>query len=335
MTKKILIIIICSLLLLECKKNNISQEHSSLPFQDTFIKVRDQDQVFFIQPTLKYIDSLKNTFKNKDDFYTIADDANYYTAEAGNLLIKNNIDTVNVKNDKILYAGEKKIILSTYKPWSLLLYKKGGIFKNIDPIDLFSSNEKIIPVFFNNNYKKNGDYKRIVSNENDITDSLKSVYKILQKKECDLNEDGLNDIVLIFQPLKPFIQTDKITLDSPVYVLMNKGKNKFQVYQNKNIIYSFIPNSPAEGFRDLIIKNNFFTIEQQEGSGWFLVDSYTTFKYDKTKREIILSKYGKSFTDRRNPEKSITDEIYTTKNFGVKNFENVTEDLLNNLTYKK
>ncbi|SFI50085.1 DUF3828 domain-containing protein [Halpernia frigidisoli] len=148
-----------------------------------------------------------------------------------------------------------------------------------------------------------------ITNKEEIINSLESSYKLIQSKQYDLNGDGFNDIFLVFEPIKTFTQEDEITLDSPVYILMSDGKNKFHVFKNKNIIYTFIPNSPAEGFRNLTIKNNFFTIEQQEGSGWFFIDSYTTFKYDKITKEIVLTKYGESFTDRRDPDKVIPDKV--------------------------
>lgn len=54
------------------------------------MRIENKNLVIFITSTLSYIDSLKNSFKNEDDFYTIADDANFYTAEAGNYIIKKN-----------------------------------------------------------------------------------------------------------------------------------------------------------------------------------------------------------------------------------------------------
>ncbi len=162
----------------------------------------------------------------------------------------------------------------------------------------------------------------LVANENEIINSLKfDNYHILKNEKCDLNEDGLNDIILIFSISKEFNQQDETTLDSPVYILINTGENNFEVYKNKHIIYTFMPNTPAEGFRNLAIKNNFFTIEQQEGGGKFFIDTYTTFKYDKQNKTIILSKYGKSYTDRNDPDKLIPDKIYTSKNFKIITFE--------------
>ncbi len=174
------------------------------------------------------------------------------------------------------------------------------------------------------NFKKDNSpiSTNLVANENEIINSLKfDNYHILKNEKCDLNEDGLNDIILIFSISKEFNQQDETTLDSPVYILINTGENNFEVYKNKHIIYTFMPNTPAEGFRNLAIKNNFFTIEQQEGGGKFFIDTYTTFKYDKQNKTIILSKYGKSYTDRNDPDKLIPDKIYTSKNFKIITFE--------------
>ncbi|WP_379968304.1 DUF3828 domain-containing protein [Epilithonimonas sp. UC225_85] len=164
--------------------------------------------------------------------------------------------------------------------------------------------------------------KNVLVNESEIIDSMKlDNYQIIKNEKCDLNGDGLSDVILIFNPTKEFTQQDETTLDSPVYILINKGGNTFEIYKNNHLIYTFMPNTPAEGFRNLIIKNNFFTIEQQEGGGKYFIDSYTTFKYDNQSKNIILSKYGKSYTDRNDPDKLIPDNIYTSKDFKTITFE--------------
>ncbi|MBV6878680.1 hypothetical protein NG800_002210 [Epilithonimonas ginsengisoli] len=158
-------------------------------------------------------------------------------------------------------------------------------------------------------------------------------YKLIFEKKCDLNGDGLQDIILVVSIKKEFTQNDIITLDSPIYVLLNNGDKTYKSLRNRDLIYTFMPNTPAEGFKDVVVKNNYFTIEQQEGAGWLFIDTYTTFKYDITKKEIILSKYGRSFTDRRDPDKSIRDEIYTSKDFKTINFENANSDDLKKLNH--
>ena len=89
------------------------------------------------------LDSLKNTFKNLDDFYTMADDAHYYMSEAQNFIGNKKIDTLSIVDNKIIIFDNRDTINSKKLPlWSLVLYSKGKNPKIIYPIDISNEYDK-------------------------------------------------------------------------------------------------------------------------------------------------------------------------------------------------
>lgn len=80
---------------------------------------------------------------------------------------------------------------------------------------------------------------------------------------------------------------------------------------------------PLDGFYAIVTKGNYFTIEQQNCSGWFFINEYMTFRYVPGTRNIELHKFGLAFTDRRAPDKAIPDKIFTSKHFGQRLFSQV------------
>jgi hypothetical protein len=82
---------------------------------------------------------------------------------------------------------------------------------------------------------------------------------------------------------------------------------------------------PSEGFERIVSKGNYFTIEQQTCGGWFFVNEYITFRYVKASGQIMLYKYGRVSTDRRDPNKVTPAELYTAKQLGQRSFTQVTK----------
>jgi len=92
---------------------------------------------------------------------------------------------------------------------------------------------------------------------------------------------------------------------------------------------SFNSNCPADGFRGIVVKGNYFTIEDSFCAGWLFVNSYTTFKYNKSKKTYELYKYSEEYLDRSDPDKDIP-----TEHFPVPDniyFWMVTQDFLSDL----
>lgn len=85
---------------------------------------------------------------------------------------------------------------------------------------------------------------------------------------------------------------------------------------------------PSDGFERIVAKGDYFTIEQQTCGGWFFFKEYITFRYVKASGKIMLYKYGRVPTDRRDPSKVVPAELYTAKHLGQRPFAQVTKALL-------
>jgi hypothetical protein len=147
---------------------------------------------------------------------------------------------------------------------------------------------------------KEQDAKEIVSDTlsvnrtKDYIEDYKAKYKTKKynlrvEKDCDLNMDGQMDKIIIFEPSE--IANNKLTKESPVCVFIKREKG-YDVYENKNIIYTSFFNSMAEGLQDLVVKDNYFTFEENNQAGEVRGNDYITFKYDLKSKEIVLHKYS-------------------------------------------
>lgn len=115
-------------------------------------------------------------------------------------------------------------------------------------------------------------------------------------------------------------------------ILLKNNNNLFYKYlQNNNVIFEYDDNCPSVGFDSVLVKNNYFTIQQMFCSDFNFVHSFTTFKVDEITNEIFLHKYGQKYTDRSNPDRVIPDDVYTIKDFGKVSFEDFNERFVINL----
>lgn len=116
-----------------------------------------------------------------------------------------------------------------------------------------------------------------------------------------------------------------------VVVLKKKDNNYLKIKLNEKISFAYNDNCPADGFQAIKNKNNYFTIEQTYCLDFKYVYSYTTFKVDQKSGYILLHKFGETYTNRSNPSEKIPERIWSNKDFGIVQFENVTEDFLKGL----
>lgn len=84
---------------------------------------------------------------------------------------------------------------------------------------------------------------------------------------------------------------------------------------------------PSEGFQRIVVKGDYFTIEQQTCSGMDFVDEYITFKAAPDGR-IYLHKFSIVRTDRSDPERNIPQRDLTTSDFGKIGLGDVRLDAL-------
>jgi hypothetical protein len=108
-----------------------------------------------------------------------------------------------------------------------------------------------------------------------------------------------------------------------------KNREGKVVVSNSKLIRGLDENEtcPSEGFMALVTKGNYFTIEQQNCSGWQYINEYITFKYSDVDKEFYLHKFGLQYIDRADPEK-IEEKVVTPNQFGSINFTRTSVDEL-------
>ncbi|PTD14015.1 SH3 domain-containing protein [Flavobacterium columnare] len=152
--------------------------------------------------------------------------------------------------------------------------------------------------------------KSVTDNLNFIKNLEKKGFKNILEKKCDLNQDNINDKIIVFSTAFSKKSDVDDYKEFMVCVVINDD-----LFHNKNIIQKYYRDNVAAGFNDIKIKDNYFTVEQVNGSGSGILQEYTTFKYSKINNKIILHKYSKIETVR-----SSGDEDEKTYNFSEKNF---------------
>lgn len=154
---------------------------------------------------------------------------------------------------------------------------------------------------------------------NNPQDQPKIVYSI----EMDINNDGIKDKINVYENENGADDFERVHFQLPLKIY--KGTNKgFEEWKNNdNIIFAPNSNCIAEGFSDIKIKNNYFTVEQNTCSNYISISSYITFKV--VGDEINLHKYGEEYFDKADHDRKIPAKIWTTKDFGKIKFEDVSQ----------
>lgn len=297
-----------------CKKTDTVAKTGASLTSDTLIL--DNNAVIFVSPSDKEIERLKKM--QGDDFYTIADDANNYFSIASSYLDSLKVSYKNEDTDKIIgYKKDGKFfrIPAEKSSWYAVLYKNGN-FKTVNFVD-FQDQYKLFFDTSNQKTKQNDPAK--------IIDSISGKgYSVVEKKECDLNNDSFKDLIVVFANQKEINPQDPKTKIAPIVVLINQNNTSYKVFSNSNIY----PNSFADAFKNLVVKSSFFTIElTNEIPDHYTSDKYITFKYDATKNNIFLSKYGENINWK---DTKTTSKICTSKDFGEISFESYNSDNIRN-----
>lgn len=79
---------------------------------------------------------------------------------------------------------------------------------------------------------------------------------------------------------------------------------------------------PSEGFQQIAVKGDFFTIEQQNCGGMMFIDEYITFKA-AADGKVYLHRFSIVRTDREDPDRNIPQQDLTAKDFGQIEFRDV------------
>jgi len=161
-------------------------------------------------------------------------------------------------------------------------------------------------------------------------------YKLIQEQQGDINLDGKTDKIAVYgtEWKTPTDLSD--ALSYIVRVFLSNEKGNFTILDNKNIIAPYYRENVADGFSDVKIKNNFFTIEQVNAGGNYTVIEYTTFKYDSQKRDIFLHKYSTISTERNSGDEKEETSNYSEKDFGFIKFSNfASSSIIDKIKTKK
>ena len=149
----------------------------------------------------------------------------------------------------------------------------------------------------------------------------KQGFKNILEKKCDLNQDSIEDKIVVYSTSFPKkIESD----DFKEYIVAIFISNKF--FQNNNIISKYYTDNVASGFNGIIVKNNYFTIEQTNGTGNGIAQEFTTFKYSNN--EILLHKYTIIENQRSNGDENEKTYDYAIKNFGNILFQNYNSETI-------
>lgn len=156
---------------------------------------------------------------------------------------------------------------------------------------------------------------------------------IVYSAKRDLDLDGLEDKIILFKNPDLKNKFDSRHFGLPMKI-MKGTKDGFEEWKTNNkIIYSLQNNCVSEGFDNIVYRDNFFTIESQTCYDYnILVHGYITFKVAGDK--IYLHQYGEEYFDKANHDKEIPTQIWTPKDFGRVNFEEVNEGFLVQLRIK-
>jgi hypothetical protein len=180
----------------------------------------------------------------------------------------------------------------------------------------------LIDGLLNDSYLDFGESNKITRNDsnNIIASMLSKGYFVVDKKECDLNSDSLKDLIVIFGNNKEIIPSDPETKIAPIVILINQRNDSYKVFSNENIY----PNSFADAFKNLVIKNSFFTIElTNEVPDNYIAEKYITFKYNANQDNIFLTRYGENINWN---DTTTTNKVCTAKDFGEISFESYHAD---------
>ncbi|NRS89883.1 hypothetical protein HNQ02_002817 [Flavobacterium sp. 7E] len=168
----------------------------------------------------------------------------------------------------------------------------------IEFLDEKGINNKIIydRGFSKNNNLKENNILTFVQLKNKLIN-----YKTKEQVKCDLNKDGLEDLVIVFEPLnnKKANENDRHIVNSPFCVMINQGNGKYLQFENKKIIYTSTFNCPDFVVDKLEVKDNYVILQQGTCDEFDrIIKDNMTFKFNSETNEITLDKYKRSLFER-------------------------------------
>ncbi|MFZ0596474.1 MAG: hypothetical protein WAM46_05785 [Flavobacterium sp.] len=246
---------------------------------------------------------------------------------SGNLDIKSS-DLNKIPLDRLIKEWNNGSFEAIKKENEYILTFTDDSKKNILNFENSQSNDLLSAAELKNYINKISALDNKNSEENSTIDEFqkdikKQGFKIVFEKNCDLNQDKIQDKISVYSTDFPEKNGPNDYKEFIVYVHIS-GKS----FKNKNIISKYYADNVAIGFSDVKVKDNYFTIEQVNGLGNGMVQEYTTFKFLKETNEIILHKYSRIENERSNGDEKEKSYSYTNKNFGTIPFEDYNSETI-------
>ena len=305
--KRIILLITC-LLLFSCKQNskNTKQVSGTILSDSSKSIILDKNIIIFISPSSKKLAIMKKNMG--EDFFTIADDANFYYSNAIQFLDSLKINHRDENETKAFLFKDKngkQVQISNNSKennWYVILYNNNK--KEFKIVSLSTFSEEYIKFYT---------VKNIITTVEAFNSEKEGKFSIIKESKCDINQDRIEDKIIVYKNNKEFDSDDDTTKQSPIVVFLGVGNNKFKKFENPNIF----SNDSNDFFENLVIKDNFFTVElNNEVPDQYLIDKHITFKYDKPTESIVLFKYVQNLSGDKNETL-----MYTSENFGKIDFE--------------
>lgn len=100
------------------------------------ISIQCDSCVLFVHPSAEQIERMKSSYENEEDFYIMADDANYYAATAFEYLDSKGVKVILLDTVRQVLFNESELCDYRDLSWDFVLYKKDSSPLIVPAIDL-------------------------------------------------------------------------------------------------------------------------------------------------------------------------------------------------------
>lgn len=148
-------------------------------------------------------------------------------------------------------------------------------------------------------------------------------FVLLDSASGDLNKDGHKDLIMI---LKSSLEETKPESLRPLLILHGtKDKTYTLAAKNEHVVYcSSCGGVFGDPYDDMVVKNNYFSVQHYGGSNWRWT-RIITFKYDLKTKTYVLHKDGGESFHTNEPEKT-TITFYNKKEYDKLLFINYSNE---------